>query len=198
MRVALALAIFLGSAQPALAGDPPGIVRPIQIRDFAHVQPIVGQPLRQDLSLRIETLHIQVASQSEPLIGGDSHIQQRIATAMFDFYPAGGIGGFHLSAGMHYYSRYNANLEAQRVTDGKLFIPRGRTGAGIRSGFNRYTPAMTAGFSQPLGGDAMIGLEAGALVGRAVNAQPLQNMGNVGETRAGINPVANLVIGMRF
>jgi hypothetical protein len=193
MRVALALAILVGAAQPALADDPPGIVQPIQLRDFAHVQPIVGQPVRHDLALRI-----QLAPHSEPLVGGDSRIQQRIATTMFDFYPAGGLGGFHLSAGLHYYTRYNANLEAQQVTDGKLFIPRGRTGAGIRNGFNRYTPALTAGYSQSLGGDAMIGLEAGALVGRAINAQPMQNVYDVGETRSGLNPVANLVVGLRF
>jgi hypothetical protein len=193
MRAALALAGLLGASQPAVAGDLPTILRTLPLRDASRVQPIIGQALRRDLALRV-----QVGQDSTPLIGGDSRIQPRIAKAMFDFYPDGGIGGFHISAGLHYYSRYNANLEAQRATDGKLYIPRGRTGAGIRTGFNRYTPAATMGFSQPLGHDAMIGVEGGALVGRALNAQPLRNTGNIGETRAGINPVANLVLGLRF
>jgi len=193
MRIALALAGLLGAIQPAVAGDLPTIVRTLPVRDFSRIRPIIGQALRRDLALRV-----QVAPESTPLIGGDSRIQQRIAKAMFDFYPDGGIGGFHISAGLHYYSRYNANLEAQRATDGKLFIPRGRTGGGIRTGFNRYTPAATMGFSQPLGRSAMVGVEAGALMGRALNARPLQNVGSVGETHSGINPVANLVVGMRF
>jgi len=193
MRGAFALAGLLGAVQPAFAGDLPFSLPTFPVRDISLIQPVVGQPLRRDLALRI-----QVASGAPPLVGGDSRIQPRIAKAMFDFYPDGGIGGFHISAGLHYYTRYNANLEAQRATDGKLFIPRGRTGGGIRTGFNRYTPAATMGFSQPLGRGALVGVEAGALVGRALSARPLQNMGSIGEARSGINPVANLVLGIRF
>lgn len=193
MRVALVLASLVGVIQPAVAGDLPTILRILPLRDVSRVQPIVGQPLRRDVALRV-----QLAPDASPLLGGDSRIQPRIAKAMFDFYPDGGIGGFHISAGLHYYSRYNANLEAQRATDGKLFVPRGRSGGGIRTGFNRYTPAATMGFSQPLGHGALVGVEAGALVGRALNARPLQNVGSIGESHSGINPMANLVIGMRF
>ena len=61
---------------------------------------------------------------------------------------------------------------------------------------------MSAGGRETSGGRVISGGTSELMVsyrtGRAVSARPLHNLGSIGETRSGINPVANLVVGMRF
>lgn len=95
-------------------------------------------------------------------------VRPRFVGGMVDIYPSS-QNGFRFSTGTRYYSRPNFWIAAEQATRGLLYDPHWqRGGRGLARGFKRYTPAMTLGYDiQPMQG-LVIGLEGGAISGRAI------------------------------
>lgn len=95
-------------------------------------------------------------------------VRPRFVGGMIDIYPSSG-SGFRFSAGTRYFARTNYWVAAEQTTRGLLYDPHWqRGGRGLARGFRRYTPAVTMGYDlQPAPG-LVIGLEGGALTGRAI------------------------------
>ena len=190
MRYAFAAMCMSVFAMPAFAqagglpGTPAG-ARNIRTTPF----PFEGMRVSRNFRVRLTLVD---ATATPPVEPADDRLRERLSGAMFDFYPDASGGGFHLSAGLHYYVRRNPNQDAFNATHGLLFLPRGR-GAGYRSGFRRYTPAATLGYTQPVGNGFAVGVESGAMLGPALNSLPF-----AAHERAGVNPVTSLIVGFRF
>ena len=206
MRVALGIAVsaLCLASPPAFAGE--GAAHrgdaPLRLADSADVAgPVVVSTINKliaDFRLRTAVVTAKPSLLDDP----EGRVQRRIASSMFDFYPGGNGVGFHLSAGMRYYSRTNFAIEAQKMTNGLLYSPNWHTGNGSRAGFKRFTPAMTFGYTGAVTRNLHFGLEGGALLGR-VNSSAPQSLrrpwiGSALEERSGLNPVANFVLGLRF
>ena len=128
-------------------------------------------------------------------------VRPRFVGGMVDIYPSSS-SGFRLSTGTRYFSRANFWVAAEQTTRGLLYDPHwSRGGRGLARGFRRYTPAVTLGYDlQPLRG-LVVGLEGGALNGRAI--QPVgPGRGVFREQRlagrSGLNEVATLSARLAF
>jgi hypothetical protein len=138
------------------------------------------------------------------VVAPGGNVRQRIASSMFDFYPMGVNSGFHFSGGARYYRRDNFAIDQQTLTHGLLYSPNWHTGGGSRAGFKRFTPAATMGYTSTIGDKLLIGVEGGALMGRATNPMPRAMERALTEHALGfsqphgLNEVASFVVGMRF
>lgn len=133
----------------------------------------------------------------DPFSDPNGAMQHRFASSMIDYYPLQGTG-LRLSAGVRFYQTNHFLRDAERSTEGLLYSPR-LLGSGMlaRTGFAKKTPAMTVGYTATVK-KAMFGVEVGGLIGNANANLPraLEAFSNRG--RGGVNPIANVVFGLRF
>lgn len=165
-------------------------------------QPTVRAPLLQPLALgssvekttRLSTnlrVRIAVAATAQ---GPRDRIHQRIASSMVDFYPVGS-SGFHLSAGT---KLYDPRTGEQATNRGLMVAPKQPNIPGSKVGLKR-TPALTLGYSGELAERTSVGIEVGAMKGRAYNnASDLTRQTRAERIGNPVNPMVNLVVGRRF
>jgi hypothetical protein len=127
-------------------------------------------------------------------------VRPRFIGGMIDIYPSS-RSGFRLSAGTRYFARTNFWVAAEQATDGLLYDPHmTRGGRSLARGFRRYTPAATLGYDQVLTRGLVVGLEGGALRGRAIlPIQPVRfgpDDRRIDKTAA--NPIATLSARLAF
>jgi hypothetical protein len=203
MRTALMIAVLTGcfAAQPAWSQQAAPLrgLAPAQHLAASRGVPYPGLALTPDFHLRIEFAPRAVA---DVLLDPDSNLRKRFASSMMDFYPIAGQG-FHFSGGLRFYNRTNFARDAELVTHGLLYVPRGsNTGMGVR-GFKRMTPAATFGYTHILDNGLMLGLEGGSFLGRVNPGMPRAfrqlRADSIGNDRASsINPILNMVVGLKF
>jgi hypothetical protein len=127
-------------------------------------------------------------------------IRPRFFGGMTDIYPSAEIG-LRLSIGSRYFARPNYWTTAEQASRGILYDPHWRTSGGMPSGFRRRTWAMTAGYDSEVLPGMVIGLEGGALKGRAISPGPRGRAFRADDrkaNRAGLNPIATLAIRYAF
>lgn len=146
---------------------------------------------------RIRTDLLTTSTSLNPLRDPTGPMQHRFASSMIDYYPLAG-SGLRLSAGMRFFQVANFLKDAEKATAGLLYNPRlPGSGAAVRTGFNRHTPAATVGYTSTFK-NALVGLEVGSLIGHA-NANLPRAMDRLSNrSRGGMNPIANVVFGLRF
>jgi hypothetical protein len=133
----------------------------------------------------------------DPFADPNGTMQHRFASSMIDYYPLHG-SGLRISAGVRFFQTNNFMRDAEHTTQGLLYNPHLLgSGATARTGFAKKTPAVTVGYTTTVK-KAMFGFEIGSLVGNANANLPrsLEMMSNRG--RGGMNPIANVVFGLRF
>lgn len=125
----------------------------------------------------------------------DDMVRPRFVGGMIDIYPSTQTG-FRFSVGTKYFSRTNFWIAAEQATRGVLYDPHmTRGGRGLPRGFRRYTPAMTVGYDRELAPGLVLGLEGGALTGRAISqVGPGRGISRAQrlDDKAGLNEVATL------
>lgn len=130
--------------------------------------------------------------------GAREHVQPRVTGSMIDFYPDRS-GGFHLSAGTRLYDVAGAT-GASRAAGGLLRTPRPGNAPGARAGLKR-TPAVTLGYTGVVDDDTSVGVEVGAMTGRAYTTTTdmvRRSRADRGGGDGPVNPMVNLVVGRRF
>jgi hypothetical protein len=146
---------------------------------------------------RVRADVLTTSASIDPFGDPDGTMRHRFASSMIDYYPLGD-SGLRLSAGVRFFQVTNFLKDAEKLTGGLLYNPRlPGSGSAVRTGFGKHTPAVTIGYTSTVK-SAMFGVEVGSLIGN-VNAnlpRSLQMMSN--RARGGVNPVANLVFGLRF
>ncbi|WP_242140538.1 MULTISPECIES: hypothetical protein [unclassified Sphingomonas] len=158
-----------------------------------RVTPVEAR-LAPDFRLRLAVL--STSETLDPLQDPDGTMKHRFASSMIDYYPIHG-SGLHLSGGMKFFSVANFVRDAEKATGGLLYAPRLPGGnSGVRTGFNRRTPAATVGYSGTYH-NAMFGVEMGTLIG-AANANLPRSYRALGDRPGGLNPIANLMVGLKF
>jgi hypothetical protein len=200
MRAALGIAVsaLCLASQPALAGPGATLLGSASLQALRISNTTVrhSSALTQTLRVRFD---IASRYQSPGLLNDPAHMRQRLRSSMLEFYPSG--DGFHVGAGIRMFERQNFFGDAQRITHGMLYNPRGLGDEAPRAGFRGYTPAITAGYSRNLARGFTIGVEGGAMLTRANAAMPrsyrLATTGGIGD-RGGFNPVANMVATVSF
>jgi hypothetical protein len=200
MRAALGIAVsaLCLASQPALAGHGATSLGSASLRDLR-----IGNDIVRHTNALTQTLRVRfdIASryQSPGLFSDPVHMRQRLRSSMLEFYPSG--DGFHVSAGIRMFERQNFFADAQRVTQGVLYNPRGLGDPGIRAGFRSYTPAAAMGYTRNVAHGLTVGVEGGAMFTRANGSMPrsfrLAATGGTGDG-GGFNPVANMVVGWHF
>ena len=208
MRIAIALAVMtFGTASQAMAAEP---AAPAADSSFAdRVTDVVAAAIAQDAISAVPTVEARfgpaLSSQFEkPLVSvadqfttESTALRHRFASSMMEFYPLAN-SGFHFSGGPRLFNVTNFNREADKLTNNLLWSPGQRGSGGIRYGFNRKTPAMTFGYTKTVAQKMVFGLEAGTLLGR-VNASLPRPIGRgFGSDGGRMNPLANLVFGIKF
>jgi hypothetical protein len=200
MRAALGIAVsaLCLASQPALAGPGATSLGSASLQDLrvSNAKVRHASALTQVLRVRFD---IASRYQSPGLFNDPVHMRQRLRSSMVEFYPNG--DGFHIGAGIRMFERQNFFGDAQRVTHGVLYNPRGLGDEAPRAGFRGYTPAVTAGYSRAVAHGFTIGVEGGAMLTRAIASMPRSyryaTTGGIGE-RGGLNPVANMVATVSF
>lgn len=201
-----AIVLALGiAAQPALAAEGASAmptVAPLPAVSTISSSITSGMigPVLTDLRLPSIAL-----APTAPVIGLDdaSMLRRRFTgNSMMEFYPAAG-SGFHLSAGSRLYSRRNFTKETEDSARGALSVTRlvGSSQIFSKSGFRKFNPVMTAGYTMALSKVMQIGVEGGAMMGRMFGSTPGLTRGAFGfHSQNGFRPnaVANLVLGMHF
>ncbi|THD34730.1 MAG: hypothetical protein E7773_13770 [Sphingomonas sp.] len=127
-------------------------------------------------------------------------VRPRFFRGMTDIYPVSGAG-FHVSIGSRYFARPNFWATAEQASRGVLFDPHWRGGGGVAVGFRRRTWALTTGYDAEVAPRLVIGIEGGALKGRAINPGPRGGAYRLREgsaNRAGLNPIATLAVRFAF
>lgn len=128
-------------------------------------------------------------------------IRHRFASALVDLYPVDG-SGFHASVGTRFYKKQYIRRDQEIETNGLLYSPRLPRGAPSVRGFRRATPAATVGYTEMIHSNFMIGVEAGTLLGRAVQRLPdarrLAGFGGRDGTSTRLNPIANVTLAYAF
>jgi hypothetical protein len=186
-----------GVASPAAAQVVPNMP------SVAMPQPLARAPLLQRLgpgtivqnSARLGgNLRLRVAVGSAGT-GARDRVQQRIASSMVEFYPVGD-SGFHLSAGTRL---YDTRAGEQATNRGLMVAPRPLNAPGGKIGLKR-TPALTMGYTGRAADGTSIGLEVGAMKGRAYADANDMARRTRAERIGGnpVNPMIHLVVGRRF
>lgn len=196
MRIAVGIAVglIIGTVVVGTASAEPGVL------SAAAMVPVVGRitPVEAKVApdLRVRLAVLTTSATFDPLQDPDGPMKHRFASSMIDYYPFRG-SGLHVSGGMKFFSVANFVRDAEKATGGLLFAPR-LPGAGseVRTGFNRRTPAATVGYSGTYH-NAMFGVEMGTLIG-AANASLPRSYRVLGDRPGGLNPIANLVVGLKF
>lgn len=130
--------------------------------------------------------------------GPNGRVHQRLASSMVEYFPFAD-SGFHLSAGGRL---YDARAGEQVGNRPLMLSQRPTLGAGGGRIGLRRTPALTFGYTGTILGDTIVGLEAGAMRGRAyeiggrLTRPTAGDRGGVGN--GPINPVVNFTVGRRF
>jgi hypothetical protein len=136
-------------------------------------------------------------TQTDTIVAG-GQMRERAASQMADFYPTGGTG-FHLSAGLRLFearSMLRQNLKAMRDL---VYLPWSRSNSGVHWGYRRV-PSLMAGYTRSLDEAVSVGIEVGAMLGRATGSmrrfggEPLRR----GAGRDGTNPIVHLLVGVQF
>lgn len=196
MRSALGVSLVLiAAAMPGAA-----LAAPADALD-SPPSAVVGRLLPVEAKLapdfRVRTDLLTTSASINPLADPAGPMQHRFASSMIDYYPLGG-SGLRLSAGMRFFQVANFLKDAEKATAGLLYNPRlPGSGSTVRTGFNRHTPAATVGYTSSFK-NALFGLEVGSLIGNA-NANLPRAMDRLSNrSRGGMNPIANVVFGLRF
>lgn len=120
-------------------------------------------------------------------------------SSMTDVY-VHGTYGFHLSAGSSYRVDYTApdyGPSAPAGTAALMKLPLGAVQ--LRDGYESYAPVAMVGYDRPLTNRLRLGIEGGAMRGRAAAIYPVESMPTaIPPDRAGINPVGDLVMTYLF
>lgn len=185
LSVALPMAAYAAPADPLAAAPPAATQRLLPVE--AKLAP----------DFRVRTDLLTTSSSLNPLGDPTGPMQHRFASSMIDYYPLGG-SGLRLSAGMRFFQVANFLKDAEKATAGLLYNPRlPGSGTAVRTGFNRHTPAATIGYTSTFK-NALFGLEVGSLIGNANANLPraIDRLSN--RSRGGMNPIANVVFGLRF
>lgn len=206
------------AAQPAFAGEG---AAPVQggaapIHGMASIAPTVASAAMAPIALglgkavaapapsfRLAAIALPAVAAAAPLSGqpGDAGLRRRFAGTMMEFYPFAG-SGFHFSGGTRLFARRNFLVETEDSARGLLRVSRSvMAPMATRAGFKRFNPALTAGYSFAVSQLAQIGIEGGALMGRAFAGTPGLPRRALGDRREHpVHPdaIANLVFGMHF
>lgn len=202
MRVALGItvSVLCFASPPAMAGTGAAPRGSAPLQDLRVVPATPHHDAAPSSTLRIHREVTTVRPSLGEQIDAAGRVRQRLRSSMLEFYPSG--DGFHLAAGVRMFERQNFLGDAQRVTHGLLYNPRGTNAESIRAGFRSYTPAVTMGYTRTVSEGLTLGLEGGALLGRAASSMPrsfrLATTGTNGGEHGGLNPVANMVVGFHF
>lgn len=127
-------------------------------------------------------------------------VRPRFFKGMTDLYPLSGVG-LHLSVGSRYFARPQYWNTVEDATHGLILNPQWRGGGGVANGFRRRTWAMTAGYDAEILPQLVVGIEGGALKGRAISPGPrgqVYRLGDRGMNRVGVNPIATLAVRYAF
>jgi len=121
-------------------------------------------------------------------------VRPRFVGGMIDLYPTE-RSGIRLSVGTRYFARPNFWIAAEQATGGLLYDPHmTRGGRSLSRGFRRSTPAMTLGYDREVSKGLVVGLEGGALSGRAIMPTWPSRWSATGvrDGGFGLNPVATM------
>ncbi len=195
-----AVVLALGmAAQPAFAGEG---AAPL-LGGTAPLFTVTDTAPAPAATFRLPTVTLAVAP--TPLLSGelgDAGLRRRFTgNSMVEFYPLAG-SGFHLSGGTRLFARRNFTAETESSAHGLLYGARS-TMAPIttRAGFKRFNPALTAGYTFAVSHLAQIGIEGGALMGRAFAGTPglpHHAFGYRSDSSMRPDAIANLVFGLHF
>lgn len=195
-RIAYGMALaVLSAALPTMANAAPA--DPLAVSAQAMGERLLPVEAKLAPDFRVRTDLLTTSTSLNPIGDTGSPMQHRFASSMIDYYPLGG-SGLRLSAGMRFFQVANFLKDAEKATAGLLYNPR-LTGSGssVRTGFNRHTPAATVGYTSSFK-NALFGFEVGSLIGNANANLPraMERLSN--RSRGGMNPIANVVFGLRF
>lgn len=129
-------------------------------------------------------------------------VRPRFVGGMIDIYPSTRTG-FRFSVGDRYFAKVNFWRDAEQLTHGLLIentTARGGISAQQRI-YRRRTPAAVVGYDTEVAPNLVVGLEGGALFGRAISKGPRIRMSSGGDrsvNRAGLNPIATFAIRYAF
>jgi len=127
-------------------------------------------------------------------------VRPRYFRGMTDIYPIASIG-FHVSVGSRYFARPNYWNTVEEATRGLIVNPQWRGGGGVSTGFRRRTWALTTGYDAEVLPNLVLGIEGGALKGRAISPGPrgqAYRLRDRSMSRGGINPIATLALRYAF
>lgn len=145
------------------------------------------------------TLSATLTTSDDTVTAGRVHA--RYMSSMGDFYPAGDDSGFHVSAGLGLFERRSMlrqNLEEMRDL---VYLPYTRSNSGVHWGYRRVA-TIAAGYTQPIDDNVSLGIEAGAMMGRALSRggrrMGLRRLADGDGPHSGPNPVVHLVLDVNF
>lgn len=196
MRIALGVSLgLIAATTPVAASAAPADALDSPLSTVVERMLPVEAKLTPDFRVRTDLL--TTSTSISPLGDPTGPMQHRFASSMIDYYPLGG-SGLRLSAGMRFFQVANFLKDAEKATAGLLYNPRlPGSGNAVRTGFNRHTPAATVGYTGTFK-NALFGVEVGSLIGNA-NANLPRAMDRLSNrARGGMNPIANVVFGLRF
>lgn len=127
-------------------------------------------------------------------------VRPRFYKGMTDVYPIASFG-LHVSVGSRYYARPNYWNTVEQMSRGTIINPQWRGGGGMATGFRRRTWTLTTGYDTEVLRGVVVGIEGGAIDGRAINAGPRGKAFRVDDrqaNRAGLNPIATVAIRYAF
>ena len=197
MRSALAFSALVAAA--ALSGvahatTPSDLFGEVQA---ASTESIVPMDLRITRDFRLRADIETTSRQADPFGDSEGPMRHRFASSMIDYYPLGGAHGLRVSGGLRFYENAYFFRDAEQKTGGLLWAPQFRGGGNaLRGGYSRYTPAATVGYTGTIK-NAVYGVEIGSLIGSATS-MPSRESGLSNAPRSGLNPIANLMVGLRF
>ncbi|TPG49140.1 hypothetical protein [Sphingomonas glacialis] len=196
MRIVLGVALGLAAASMSVAATAAS-ADPLDPSSPAVVGRLLPVETKLAPDFRVRTDLLTTSASVNPIGDPNSPMQHRFASSMIDYYPLGG-SGLRLSAGMRFFQVANFLKDAEKATAGLLYNPRlPGSGNAVRTGFNRHTPAATVGYTSSFK-NALVGFEVGSLIGNA-NANLPRAMDRLSNrARGGMNPIANVVVGLRF
>ncbi|MBS0480103.1 MAG: hypothetical protein JSR79_12495 [Proteobacteria bacterium] len=127
-------------------------------------------------------------------------VRPRFFKGMTDIYPIASAG-LHVSIGSRYFARPNYWNTVEEASRGTIVNPQWRGGGGVSTGFRRRTWALTAGYDAEVLPSLVVGIEGGALKGRAISPGPRGRAYRLRDrtlNREGVNPIATLAIRYAF
>jgi hypothetical protein len=197
MRIVVGVSVLVAAlgVLPSIAvASPAELVASLPQAAVGRSTPVEAK-LAPDFRVRGDVL--TTSASLDPFADPSGQMRHRFASSMIDYYPLGG-SGFRVSAGMRFFAVPNFLKDAEKATAGLLYNPRQLgSGAGIRTGFNRRTPAATLGYTGTIK-NAMFGFEVGSLLGNANATMPRAMRMLSDRGTGGVNPIANVVVGLRF